>query len=251
MLRTRLRPHPGRVLGGRRRARLAGHGVRRDQGVRVGHDPVVRLLATHPHVARRADRTRAGYIGSQFHVRADISAPPPLLTLASSYVAKQAVRAIHRRRPPVVCVPSMRYKVLAGLLRHVPYRLLAVPGPAKDFGSGAAGAHGPDIDIDIETKRAKPSRAGCRRRTARRSPAGRAGPDPESCPGSFPDVEVAEPDPAGRSTSRGGVLAVRRGTTRKTTPTVARFGRTPAWRCAETGDGQSRRSSRPGPRLSR
>ncbi|MFI6585101.1 SDR family NAD(P)-dependent oxidoreductase [Embleya sp. NPDC050493] len=105
-----------------------------------------------------------GYLASQFHVRADIGAPPPLLTLASSYVAKQAVRAIHRRRPPVVCVPSMRYKVLAGLLRHVPYRLLSVPGPAKDFGGGAAGVQGPAMDLDrdrdTDLDTAEPSRSG-------------------------------------------------------------------------------------------
>ncbi|MFE3200198.1 SDR family NAD(P)-dependent oxidoreductase [Embleya sp. NPDC059237] len=85
-----------------------------------------------------------GYTASQFHVRAGITAPPPSLTLASAYVAKRAVRAIHRRRPPVVCVPSLRYRVLAGLLRHAPYRSLTVPGFAKDFTAGPAELGGLD-----------------------------------------------------------------------------------------------------------
>jgi uncharacterized protein len=74
-----------------------------------------------------------GHTVSQFHQRAGIAPSPPLLTLASPYVAEQAVRAIHRRRPPVVCVPSIRYKALTSLLRHLPHRLLTWPGLADDF----------------------------------------------------------------------------------------------------------------------
>jgi short-subunit dehydrogenase len=74
-----------------------------------------------------------GHTVSEFHERAGIAPSPPLLTLASPYVAEQAVRAIHRRRPPVLCVPSLRYKVLASLLRHLPHRLTTLPGLADDF----------------------------------------------------------------------------------------------------------------------
>ncbi|WP_406054840.1 SDR family NAD(P)-dependent oxidoreductase [Streptomyces sp. NBC_01077] len=74
-----------------------------------------------------------GHTTSRFHELAGIAPSPPLLTLPSPYVAERAVRAIHRRRPPVVCVPSLRYKLLAGLLRHLPPRLLTLPGLADDF----------------------------------------------------------------------------------------------------------------------
>ncbi|MET8408684.1 SDR family NAD(P)-dependent oxidoreductase [Streptomyces sp. NPDC005195] len=74
-----------------------------------------------------------GHTVSEFHERAGIPASPPSLTLASPYVAERAVRAILRRRPPVVCVPSVRYKLLAGLLRHLPRRVVALPHLADDF----------------------------------------------------------------------------------------------------------------------
>jgi short-subunit dehydrogenase len=74
-----------------------------------------------------------GHTTSRFHELAGIAPSPPLLTLASPYVAQRAVRAIHRRRPPVLCVPSLRYKLVAGLLRHLPGRLLTLPGLADDF----------------------------------------------------------------------------------------------------------------------
>ncbi|GAB2745473.1 SDR family NAD(P)-dependent oxidoreductase [Kitasatospora kifunensis] len=74
-----------------------------------------------------------GHTTSRFHEVAGIAPSPPLLTLASPYVAEQAVRAMHRRRPPVLCVPSLRYKLVAGLLRHLPRRLLTLPGLANDF----------------------------------------------------------------------------------------------------------------------
>lgn len=74
-----------------------------------------------------------GHTTSRFHELAGIAPSPPLLTLASPYVAERAVRAIHRRRPPVVCVPSLRYKLVAGLLRHFPRRLLTLPGLPDDF----------------------------------------------------------------------------------------------------------------------
>ncbi|MDH6117837.1 SDR family oxidoreductase [Kitasatospora sp. GAS204B] len=74
-----------------------------------------------------------GHTTSRFHEVAGIAPSPPLLTLASPYVAERAVRALHRRRPPVLCVPSLRYKLVAGLLRHLPRRLLTLPGLADDF----------------------------------------------------------------------------------------------------------------------
>ncbi|MYS84870.1 SDR family NAD(P)-dependent oxidoreductase [Embleya scabrispora] len=124
------------------------------QGTAYGAAKAYELAMTQSFAYSRRVRTSPvaltalvlGYMASQFHVRAGVTAPPPLLTLASPYVAKQAVRAIHRRRPPVVCVPSMRYKVLAGLLRHAPYRSLTMPGLAKDFTTGPVGAHDRDTD---------------------------------------------------------------------------------------------------------
>jgi short-subunit dehydrogenase len=84
-----------------------------------------------------------GHTTSEFHERAGIPPSPPSLTLASPYVAELAVRAIHRRRPPVVCVPSVRYKLVAGLLRHLPHRLLALPHLADDFTVTSYGADRP------------------------------------------------------------------------------------------------------------
>ncbi|MEU9999135.1 SDR family NAD(P)-dependent oxidoreductase [Streptomyces sp. NPDC050848] len=83
-----------------------------------------------------------GHTTSRFHEAAGIAPSPPLLTLASEYVAERAVRAIHQRRPPVVCVPSLRYKLIAGLLQHLPRRLLTLPGLADDFTTVACG----DVD---------------------------------------------------------------------------------------------------------
>ncbi|MEU0934913.1 MULTISPECIES: SDR family NAD(P)-dependent oxidoreductase [unclassified Embleya] len=122
------------------------------QGTAYGATKAYELAMTQSFAYSRRIRTSPvaltalvlGYTGSQFHLRAGIGAPPPALTLASSYVAKQAVRAIHRRRPPVVCVPSLRYKVLAALLRHAPYRTLGMPGLAKDFSTGPDRPHGRD-----------------------------------------------------------------------------------------------------------
>ncbi|MFG2138671.1 SDR family NAD(P)-dependent oxidoreductase [Streptomyces sp. NPDC048650] len=91
-----------------------------------------------------------GHTTSRFHELAGIAPSPPLLTLASPYVAERAVRAIHRRRPPVVCVPSARYKLLAGLLRHVPRRLLTLPGLADDFTTVAYGGAGESAGGDGE-----------------------------------------------------------------------------------------------------
>ncbi|MEE1752119.1 SDR family NAD(P)-dependent oxidoreductase [Streptomyces sp. SP18CS02] len=96
-----------------------------------------------------------GHTTSQFHERAGIPPSPPLLTLASPYVAERAVRAIHRRRPPVTCVPSLRYKLLAGLLRHTPRRLLALPGLADDFTTAGPGADRPAA-ADTEAGAAQP-----------------------------------------------------------------------------------------------
>ncbi|MFJ6897367.1 SDR family NAD(P)-dependent oxidoreductase [Streptomyces hokutonensis] len=84
-----------------------------------------------------------GHTTSEFHARAGIPPSPPSLTLPSRYVADLAVRAIHRRRPPVVCVPSVRYKLVAGLLRHLPHRLLALPHLADDFTVTSYGADRP------------------------------------------------------------------------------------------------------------
>ncbi|MCX4907707.1 SDR family oxidoreductase [Streptomyces sp. NBC_00878] len=74
-----------------------------------------------------------GHTVSRFHEVAGIAPSPRLLTLPSSYVAQRAVRAIHRRRPPIAYVPSLRYKLLAGLVRHLPRPLVALPALADDF----------------------------------------------------------------------------------------------------------------------
>ncbi|MFJ6660224.1 SDR family NAD(P)-dependent oxidoreductase [Streptomyces sp. NPDC091377] len=74
-----------------------------------------------------------GHTASRLHEVAGIPLPPKWLTLPSSFVAERAVAVIHRRRPPVVCVPGVRYKVLAPLLRHLPHRLLTLPRLADDF----------------------------------------------------------------------------------------------------------------------
>ncbi len=74
-----------------------------------------------------------GHTVSRFHEVAGIAASPPLLTLPSPYVAQRAVRAIHRRRPPITYVPSLRYKLLTALVRHLPRPIVALPGLADDF----------------------------------------------------------------------------------------------------------------------
>ncbi|MFE3267628.1 SDR family NAD(P)-dependent oxidoreductase [Streptomyces sp. NPDC059215] len=84
-----------------------------------------------------------GHTVSEFHERAGIPPSPPSLTLGSPYVAERAVRAILRRRPPVVCVPSVRYRVLAGLLGHLPHRIAALPPLADDFTVTSYGAPQP------------------------------------------------------------------------------------------------------------
>ncbi|MFI6983563.1 SDR family NAD(P)-dependent oxidoreductase [Embleya sp. NPDC050154] len=120
------------------------------QGTAYGATKAYELVMTESFAYSRRVRTSPvaltalvlGYTASRFHLGAGIAAPPSSLTLASPYVAERAVRAIHRRRPPVVCVPSLRYKVLAGLLRHTPRRLLTLPGLAKDFTTLTGAVHG-------------------------------------------------------------------------------------------------------------
>ncbi|MEV6531624.1 SDR family NAD(P)-dependent oxidoreductase [Streptomyces sp. NPDC051639] len=111
------------------------------QGTTYGASKAYALALTESLAHTRRIRTSPvaltalvlGHTVSEFHERAGIAPSPPSLTLASPYVAERAVRAILRRRPPVVCVPSVRYKLLAGLLRHLPRRVVALPLLADDF----------------------------------------------------------------------------------------------------------------------
>lgn len=82
-----------------------------------------------------------GHTVSDFHDRAGIPPSPRALTLPARFVADRAVRAIHRRRPPVVHVPGLRYKVLNSLLAHAPGVLARIPGLVTDLtttGNGPA-----------------------------------------------------------------------------------------------------------------
>jgi len=74
-----------------------------------------------------------GHTVSRFHELAGIAPSPPWLTMDSAFVAERAVRALHGRRPPVVCVPGFRYRVIAALLGHLPHGLLRSPAVVDDF----------------------------------------------------------------------------------------------------------------------
>ncbi len=92
-----------------------------------------------------------GHTVSRFHEVAGIAPSPRLLTLPSPYVAQRAVRAVHRRRPPIVHVPSLRHTLLAGLVRHLPRPLIALPALADDltshpFPETGPGARAPQSD---------------------------------------------------------------------------------------------------------
>lgn len=121
------------------------------QGTSYGASKAYALALTESLAHARRIRTSPvaltalvlGHTVSEFHERAGIAPSPPSLTLASPYVAERAVRAVLRRRPPVVCVPSLRYKLLAGLLRHLPRRLLDLPHLADDFTLAPYGAERP------------------------------------------------------------------------------------------------------------
>lgn len=80
-----------------------------------------------------------GHTVSRFHELAGIAPSPRWLTMDSAFVAERAVRALHRRRPPVVCVPGVRYKVIAALLGHLPHGLLRSPFVVDDFTVGRRG----------------------------------------------------------------------------------------------------------------
>ncbi|WP_405469851.1 SDR family NAD(P)-dependent oxidoreductase [Streptomyces canus] len=86
-----------------------------------------------------------GHTVSRFHEVAGIAPSPRLLTLSSAYVARRAVQVIHRRRPPAAYVPSLRYKLLSGLVRHLPRPLFVLPGLADDFTALSYQEPGPDV----------------------------------------------------------------------------------------------------------
>jgi len=88
-----------------------------------------------------------GHTVSRFHEVAGIAPSPRLLTLSSPYVAERAVRVIHQRRPPVAYVPSLRYKLLATMLRHVPRPLLTLPFIADDFTTVPSEDTGPQAPV--------------------------------------------------------------------------------------------------------
>lgn len=74
-----------------------------------------------------------GHAVSEFHEKAGLPPSPRMLTLPTRFVADTAVRAIHRRRPPITYIPGVRYKVLNFLLAHVPGGLTRIPGLVTDL----------------------------------------------------------------------------------------------------------------------
>ncbi|MGH8791992.1 MAG: SDR family NAD(P)-dependent oxidoreductase [Stackebrandtia sp.] len=65
-----------------------------------------------------------GFVRTEFHERAGISIDgiPQWMWLDADYVVETAMRDLVRGK--VVCVPSLTYKVLVSVIRHLPNRLL-------------------------------------------------------------------------------------------------------------------------------
>jgi len=107
-----------------------------------------------------------GHTVSRFHELAGIAPSPPWLTMDSAFVAERAVRALHRRRPPVVCVPGFRYRVIAALLGHLPHVLLRSPSVVDDFtvvhavGDGPSASGGREREDGVVTAEAGGGRQG-------------------------------------------------------------------------------------------
>jgi uncharacterized protein len=66
-----------------------------------------------------------GFTRSEFHQRMEVDAGglPPWMWLSAERVVRASLRNLHRRGP-VVCVPSVRYKLMVMVLRHLPRSLI-------------------------------------------------------------------------------------------------------------------------------
>ena len=62
-----------------------------------------------------------GFTRSEFHQRMELDADalPGWMWLSAERVVRDSLRNLHRRGP-VICVPSLRYKLIVLLLRHLP-----------------------------------------------------------------------------------------------------------------------------------
>lgn len=66
-----------------------------------------------------------GFTRSEFHQRMEVDASglPGWMWLSAERVVRASLRNLHRRGP-VVCVPSLRYKLIVLMLRHLPRDLI-------------------------------------------------------------------------------------------------------------------------------
>jgi uncharacterized protein len=66
-----------------------------------------------------------GFTHSEFHQRMamDVGDLPPWMWLSAGYVVEASLRNL-QRKGPVVCIPSIRYRLMVFLLRHLPRSMI-------------------------------------------------------------------------------------------------------------------------------